>query len=56
MELVFAKNRANRSKNASSLAHPASDNKNKTVALLTGHGNTHFGPTQQPTNNTSPRH
>jgi hypothetical protein len=53
LELLFAKNaRANRSKNASSLAHQASNNKNKIVPHPTDHGNAHFGPTQQPTNNT----
>jgi hypothetical protein len=31
--------------------HQASKNKNKIVAHLTNHGNAHFGPTQQPTNN-----
>jgi hypothetical protein len=52
LELLFAKNaRAYRSKNASSLAHQASNYKNKIVAHPTDHGNTHFGPTQQPTNN-----
>jgi hypothetical protein len=52
LELLFAKNaRANRSKNASSLADRASYNKNKIVAHPTDHGNAPFGPTQQPTNN-----
>jgi hypothetical protein len=52
LELLFAKNtRANRSKNASSLADRASNNKNKIVAHPTDHGNARFGPTQQPTNN-----
>jgi hypothetical protein len=52
LELLFAKQlRANRSKNASSLAHHASNNKNKIVAHLTNHGNAQFGPAQQPTNN-----
>jgi hypothetical protein len=51
-ELLFAKNtRANRTKNASSLADRASNNKNKIVAHPTDHGNARFGPTQQPTNN-----
>jgi hypothetical protein len=45
------KRRANRSKNASSLADRASNNKNKIVAHPTDHGNARFGPTQQPTNN-----
>jgi hypothetical protein len=54
LELLFAKNaRATQSKNAPSLAHQASNNKNKIVAHLTNHGNTYFGPTQQPTNNTA---
>jgi hypothetical protein len=39
------------SKNASSLADGASNNKNKIDAHPTGHGNARFGPTQQPTNN-----
>jgi hypothetical protein len=52
LKLLFAKNaRANRSKNASSPAHHASNNKNKIVAHPTDHGNPQFGPTQQPTNN-----
>jgi hypothetical protein len=52
LELLFAKkSSANWSKNASSLAHHASNNKNKIVAHPTGHGKAHFGPTQQPTNN-----
>jgi hypothetical protein len=52
LELLFAKNaRANRSKNASSLADRASYNKNKILAHPTDHGNAPFGPTQQPTNN-----
>jgi hypothetical protein len=56
LELLFAKNaRANRSKNASSLADRASNNKNKIVAHRTGHGNARFGPTQQPTNNIAAR-
>jgi hypothetical protein len=56
LELLFAKNaRANRSKNASSLANRASYNKNKIVAHPTGHGNAPFGPTQQPTNNIAAR-
>jgi hypothetical protein len=29
------------------------NNKNKIVAHRTDHGNAHFGPTQQPTNNTA---
>jgi hypothetical protein len=54
LELLFAKNaRANLSKNASSLAHRALHNKNKIIAHPTGHGNVHFCPTQQPTNNTA---
>jgi hypothetical protein len=56
LELLFAKNaRANRSKNASSLADRASNNENKIVAHSTGHGNARFGPTQQPTNNIAAR-
>jgi hypothetical protein len=56
LELLFAKNaRANRSKNASSLADQALNNKNKIVAHPTDHGNAHFGPTQQPTNNIAAR-
>jgi hypothetical protein len=52
LELLFAKSaRPNHSKNASSLADQASNNKNEIVAHLTGHGNAHFEPTQQPTNN-----
>jgi hypothetical protein len=52
LELLLAKNtRANRSKNASSLAHQASNNKKDIVAHPTGHGNAHFEPTQQPINN-----
>jgi hypothetical protein len=52
LELLFAKNaRANRSKNDSSLANQASKNKNEIVAHLTDHGDAHFEPTQQPTNN-----
>jgi hypothetical protein len=51
LELLFSKNvRANRSKNASSLAHQ-SNNKNEIVAHPTDHGNAHFEPIQQPTNN-----
>jgi hypothetical protein len=38
-------------KNASSLAHQASNNKNEIVAHPTDHGNAHFEPIQQPTNN-----
>jgi hypothetical protein len=54
LELLFAKNAcANRSKNASSLADRASNNKIKIVAHPTNHGKAHFGSTQQPTNNTS---
>jgi hypothetical protein len=50
LELLFAKNaRADRSKNASSLAHRASNNKSEIVAHPTGHGNAQ--PIQQPTNN-----
>jgi hypothetical protein len=30
---------------------PNNNNKNKIVAHPTNHGNTHFGPIQQPTNN-----
>jgi hypothetical protein len=37
-------------KNASLLAHHASNNKNKNVVHPTGHGNAQFGPTQKPTN------
>jgi hypothetical protein len=56
LQLLFVKNaRANRSKNASSLADRASNNKNKIVAHPTDHGNAHFGPTQQPTNNIAAR-
>jgi hypothetical protein len=56
MELLFAKNAcANRSKNASSLANRASNNKNKIIAHPTDHGNAHFEPTQQPTNNIAAR-
>jgi hypothetical protein len=33
----------------------ASNNKNKIVAHPTNHGNAHFGPTQQPTNNIAAR-
>jgi hypothetical protein len=56
LELLSAKNaRANRSKNASSLADRASNKKNKIVAHPTGHGNARFGPTQQPTNNIAAR-
>jgi hypothetical protein len=56
LELLFAKNACvNRSKIASSLADRASNNKIKIVAHLTGHGNAHFGPTQQPTNNIAAR-
>jgi hypothetical protein len=52
MELLFAKDAsANRSKNASSLAHRASNSKNEIVAHPTDHGNAHFEPIQQPTNN-----
>jgi hypothetical protein len=52
MKLLSAKIlRANRLKNASSLAHHASHNKNKIVAHPTSHANAQFGPTQQPTNN-----
>jgi hypothetical protein len=52
LQLLFAKNmRANCSKNASSLANQASKNKNEIVAHPTNHGNAHFEPTQQPTNN-----
>jgi hypothetical protein len=53
-ELLFAKqSHANQSKNISLLAHHASNNKNKIIAHPTGHGNAHFGRTQQPTNNTA---
>jgi hypothetical protein len=53
LELLFAKNaRANSSKNASSLADQASHNKNKIIGNPTDHGDVHFCPTQQPTNNT----
>jgi hypothetical protein len=38
-------------KKASSLAHRASNNKNEIVAHPAGHGNAHFEPMQQPTNN-----
>jgi hypothetical protein len=31
--------------------HKKSNNKNEIVAHPTGHGNAHFGPTQQPANN-----
>jgi hypothetical protein len=56
LELLFAKNaRANRSKNASSLADRVSYNKNKIVAHPTDHGNAPFGPIQQPTNNIAAR-
>jgi hypothetical protein len=56
LELLFAQNvRANLSKNASSLADRASNNKNKIVAHPTDHGNARFGPTQQPTNNIAAR-
>jgi hypothetical protein len=56
LEILFAKNaRANRSKNSSSLADRASDNKNKIVANPTDHGNARFGPIQQPTNNIAAR-
>jgi hypothetical protein len=56
LELLFAKNaRANRSKNASSLADRASYNKNKIVAHPADHGNAPFGPIQQPTNNIAGR-
>jgi hypothetical protein len=52
LELLFAKNaRANCSKNTSSLAHRASNNRNEVVAHPTGHDNAHFERTQQPTNN-----
>jgi hypothetical protein len=52
LELLFAKNvRTNRSKNASSLADGASNNKNEIVAQATDHGKAHFEPAQQPTNN-----
>jgi hypothetical protein len=52
LELLFAKNaRANHSKNASSLSDRASNNKTESVAHPTGHGNAHFEPTQQSTNN-----
>jgi hypothetical protein len=55
-ELLFAKTaRANCSKNASSLADRASNNKNKIVAHPIDHGNAHFGPTQKPTNNSAAR-
>jgi hypothetical protein len=33
------------------LVKPKNNNRNKIVAHPTNHGNTHFGPTQQPTNN-----
>jgi hypothetical protein len=50
--LLFTKNtRTNRSKNACLLAYPASNNKNEIVAHPTDHGNAHFEPIQQPTNN-----
>jgi hypothetical protein len=57
LELLFAKKaRANCSKNASSLAYRASNNKNKIVAHpIDDHGNAHFGPTQKPTNNIAAR-
>jgi hypothetical protein len=52
LELLFAKNAlANRSKNASSLTNRASNNKNEIVGHPADHGNAHFEPTQQPTNN-----
>jgi hypothetical protein len=52
LELLFAKKaRTNRSKNASSLAHQASNNKIEIIAHPTDHDNAHFEPTQQPTNN-----
>jgi hypothetical protein len=52
LELISAKTLlANRSKNATLLAHQASSNKNEIIAHPTGHGNAQFGPTQQPTNN-----
>jgi hypothetical protein len=52
LELLFAKKaRAKHSKNASSLAHRASNNKNEIVAHPTDDGNAHFEPIQQPTNN-----
>jgi hypothetical protein len=34
-------------------AHQTSSNKNEMVAHPADHGNTHFGPTQQPTYNTA---
>jgi hypothetical protein len=56
LKLLFAKNaRENRSKNASSLADRASNNKKKIIAHPTDHGHAHFGPTQQPTNNITAR-
>jgi hypothetical protein len=56
LDLLFPKNAcANRSKNASSLADRALNNKNKIVAHPTNHGNARFGPTQQPTNNIAAR-
>jgi hypothetical protein len=52
LELLFPQNvSADRFKNASSLVHRASNNKNKIVAHLADHGNAHFEPVQQPTNN-----
>jgi hypothetical protein len=54
LELLFAKKvHANQSKNASSLGHHTSNNKNKIVAHPTDHGKAQFGPTQHPTNNTA---
>jgi hypothetical protein len=51
LELLFAKNARKSFQKASSLADRASYNKNKIVRHPTDHGNTHFGPIQQPTNN-----
>jgi hypothetical protein len=42
----LSKNGVQIDQNASSLAHHASNNKNKIIAHLTSHGNAHFGPTQ----------
>jgi hypothetical protein len=50
----FCQNIARKSiKKTSSLVHQASNKnkKNKIVAHPPGHGNAHFGPAQQPTNN-----
>jgi hypothetical protein len=37
--------------NALPRARASNNNKNEIVSHLTGHGDAHFGPTQQPTNN-----